>query len=215
MRGDKLVIQKCHEKAAQQITELLISQIRARPEKFVVSVAGESGVGKSEIAFVLNDLFKKNGISSFILQQDDYFVYPPKTNAGMRLENIGHVGLSEVRLELLDQHLGDFIAGKSEISKPLVIFEEDRLTQETLALENIQVMIIEGTYTTVLKNVHKHIFIDRTYEDSKEARIRRGREIQDDFLQKVLMIEHDIISAHKSEGDIIVTRDYEAIAVDD
>lgn len=215
MRGDKLVIQKYHEKAAQKIAELLLPLPGADADKFVISVAGESGVGKSEIAFVLNDSFNKSDVSSIVLQQDDYFVYPPKTNAGMRLKDIGHVGLSEVRLELLDRHLGDFINGKSEISKPLVIFEEDRITQEILALGNIRVMIIEGTYTTVLKNVHRRVFIDRTYEDSKETRTRRGRETQDDFLEKVLMIEHDIISSHKSEADIIVTRDYEVITADD
>jgi uridine kinase len=215
MRGDKLVIQKYHENASQQIATILMPQISAVSDKSVISVAGESGVGKSEIAFVLNDLFNKNGISSFILQQDDYFVYPPKTNAAMRLKDIGHVGLSEVRLRLLEQNLGDFISGKGEIRKPLVIFEEDRIIEETLSLENIKVLIVEGTYTTTLKNVQKHVFIDRTYEDSREARKRRSREKQDDFLERVLMIEHDIISSHKSEADIIVTKDYEAIAIDD
>jgi uridine kinase len=215
MRGDKLVIQKYHEKASQQIAKILMPQISADSDKSVISVAGESGVGKSEIAFVLNDLFNKNGIFSFILQQDDYFVYPPKTNAAMRLKDIGHVGLSEVRLGLLEQNLGDFISGKGEIRKPLVIFEEDRIIEETLSLENIKVLIVEGTYTTTLKNVKKHVFIDRTYEDSREARRRRSREKQDDFLERVLMIEHDIISSHKSEADIIVTKDYEALAIDD
>jgi len=58
---------------------------------------------------------EENGIKSIIIQQDDYFVYPPKTNAKMREKKISHVGLSEVRLELLNQNLRDILKGKDEI----------------------------------------------------------------------------------------------------
>ena len=53
-----------------------------------------------------------------IIQQDDYFVYPPLTNLKMRQKDIGWVGTSEVKLELLDQNLADILAGKDEIKKP-------------------------------------------------------------------------------------------------
>lgn len=214
MRGDKLVIQEWHKKAARRIIGLLRPQIKARPKKFVISVAGESGAGKSEIAFILAKSLKGDDISSIILQQDDYFVYPPKTNAAMRRQDIKHVGLSEVRLDLLDDHLGDFIADKGEIEKPLVIFEEDRITQETLPLDDIAIIITEGTYTTILHNVHCRIFIDRTYKDTLDTRKRRGREKQDDFLEKILIIEHGIISSHKAKADIIVTKNYDVIKAD-
>jgi len=214
MRGDKLVIQEWHKKAARRIMELLRPQTKPHPKKLVISMAGESGAGKSEIAFVLAESFKGDDISSIILQQDDYFVYPPRTNAEMRGKDIKHVGLSEVRLDHLDDHLGDFIADKGEIRKPLVIFEEDRITQEILPLDDIRIMIVEGTYTTILNNIHSRIFIDRTYKDTKDARKSRGREKQDDFLEKILMIEHEIISSHKAKADIIVTKNYEVIKVD-
>jgi uridine kinase len=209
MKGDKLVIQEWHIKAARRIMKLLFPQITKSQNRFSITIAGESGSGKSEIAAVLSDLLSEKGIKSIILQQDDYFVYPPKTNAKMRRKNIGHVGLSEVHLELLDENLKDITEGKSEIEKPLVIFDEDRITKETVKLEGIKAVIIDGTYTTILKNAHQRIFIDRTYVDTRKARKQRAREEQDEFLEKILQIEHRIISSHKPQADIIVTNNYE------
>jgi len=148
-------------------------------------------------------------MKSTIFQQDDYFIYPPKTNAEMRRKDIKHVGMSEVHLALLDQNLKHIVEGKGEIVKPLVIFDADRITEETVKLDDIRVIIVEGTYTTILKNAHQHIFIDRTYIDTKEARKGRAREEQDEFLEKVLEIEHDIILSQKSRADIIVNSDFE------
>ena len=209
MEGDKLVIQEGHIKAARQIVKLLFPQITRTQDKFTITIAGESGSGKSEIAAVLSDLLFEKGIKSIILQQDDYFVYPPKTNAKMRRKDIGHVGLSEVRLALLDENLKDITEGKSKIEKPLVIFDEDRITKETVELRGIKTVIVDGTYTTILKNVHQRIFIDHTYADTREIRKRRAREEQDEFLEKILELEHRIISSHKPQADIIVTSDYE------
>lgn len=209
MRGDKLIIHEGHVRAGEQIAELLFPEIIKAESKFIVSVAGESGSGKSEIASVLSESLLKKDIKSIILQQDDYFIYPPRTNAGMREKDIEHVGISEVRIELLDQNLKDIAEAKTEIEKPLVIFDEDRIVQETIEPVGIKVVIVEGTYTTVLRNVHRHVFIDRTYNDTRESRQQRARERQDEFLEKILKIEHEIIAAHKPRADIIVTKNYE------
>ena len=209
MKGDKLVIEEGHVKAAHRTTELLLPQITGNQGRFVITIAGESGSGKSEIAAVLADILAQTNIRSVVFQQDDYFVYPPKTNAEMRRKDIGHVGPSEVRLALLDQNLKEIVAGKDEIIKPLVIFDADRITEETVKLEGIKVVIAEGTYTTILKNVHQRVFIERTYIDTRETRRRRAREEQDEFLEKVLEIEHGVISSQKAQADVIVTNDFE------
>lgn len=209
MKGDKLIIQEEHVKAARHIRNLLCPQIIKALNKFIITIAGESGSGKSEIAAVLSELLSEKGLKSITLEQDDYFVYPPKTNAKMRRKDTGHVGLSEVNLGLLDQNLQDIMEGKSEIEKPLVIFDEDRIVTETVRLEGIKVVIVEGTYTSILKNVHRRIFIDRTYVDTREIRKRRAREKQDEFLEKILEVEHKIISSHQPQADIIVTNNYE------
>jgi len=209
VKGDKLVIREEHVKAARQIAELLLPEIAGVEGKFVITIAGESGSGKSETASALSKLLSEKGVASVIFQQDDYFVYPPRTNAAMRRRDIGHVGTSEVRLALLDENLREVLEGHNNVEKPLVFFDEDEITTETVELQEIKVIIVEGTYTTLLKNVHRRVFIDRTYVDTREARKRRERDEQDEFLERVLRIEHGIISSHRLQADIIVSRDYE------
>jgi uridine kinase len=215
MIGDKLIIKDEHIKAGERVMDLVLPLIRNFSEKYIITIAGESGAGKSEVAAVLSDKLLQKGIKSAILQQDDYFVYPPYTNDRMRRKDIKHVGpKTEVRLDLLDQNLQDFSDGKKEIEKPLVIYKEDRITSEKIKMAGIDVVIVEGTYTTILKNVHTRVFIDRTYLDTRAARVERAREDQDDFLEKVLKIEHEIISSHKSKADIVLTKNYDVEAND-
>ena len=208
MKGDKIIIQDFHVAAAAKIMHLLLPLIRQAQGKFIVTIAGESGSGKSEIAEALASGLPREGIKGIVFQQDDYFVYPPKTNEKKRRQNIAHVGLSEVNLELLDENLTSIAEGRSEIEKPLVIFDQDRATTETVQLDDIDVVIVEGTYTTLLQTADQRIFIDRTYLDTRDSRRLRDREEQDEFLETVLEIEHEIISSHKARADIIVGPDY-------
>ena len=214
MKGDKLLIEEGHVRAARQLVKLLLPRVRKTPAKFVIAIAAESGGGKSEIATAISESLTEKGIESIILCQDDYFVYPPKTNAAMRRQNIGTVGLSEVRLSLLDENLKEILEGRTEIEKPLVDFNEDLITRETVRLEGIKVIIVEGTYTSLLQNVHQRVFIDRTYVDTRETRKRRAREEQDEFLEQILEIEHKIISPHGRHANLIVTKEYEVTKPD-
>ena len=209
MKGDKLIIREEHIKAARGIAKLLFPQNKKPKGTFILTIAGESGSGKSEIASALSKLLSNKSIKNIILQQDDYFVYPPKTNASMRRKDIRHVGLGEVRLDLLDQNLATIMDGRIAIEKPLVIFDEDRITQETVSLDGVSVVIVEGTYTTILEHAQLRVFIDRTYLDTKKIRGQRAREEQDEFLEEILKIEHRIISSHLPQATIVVTHDYD------
>jgi uridine kinase len=208
MIGDKLIIKEKHYRVAAQILNRLLPLIKESKSRYTISIAGESGSGKSETAQALSEKLADRGISAIILQQDDYFVYPPLTNHRTRKAGIDWVGMQEVRLDLMDSHLEQAIAGEAILEKPLVIYREDRISEEKLFIKNIEVIIAEGTYTTSLNNIHTRIFIDLTYKETKKSRLERAREEQDDFLEKVLMIEHKIISAHKEKADIIIKSDF-------
>lgn len=211
MKGDKIIIQPHHERAARQAAEFMLPGLGDVSGPVVITVAGESGAGKSEIAEALAEVLAENGIKSTILQQDDYFVYPPKTNAAKRREDIYWVGISEVRLDLMDANIQQIKNGELAIVKPLVDFDADSIGAETLEIGDVDVVLVEGTYTTALENADRRIFIDRTYFDTRDARALRAREEQDEFLERILSIEHDIISSHKPRADYIVTRDYNVI----
>ncbi len=114
-----------------------------------------------------------------------------------------------MHLDLLDEHLAAAVAGAGSITKPLVIYEDDTIEEETMSLEGLAVVIAEGTYTTLLDNVDTRIFIARNRLETRRARERRAREEMDPFIERVLEIEHDIIAPHRARADIVITRDYE------
>lgn len=209
MEGDILIIEEHHRKAAARIVDMIWKEINDSDDKYIITVGGESGSGKSETAASIADELKGRGLPSYVFQQDDYFVHPPQSNAEVRKQDISWVGPQEVKLDLLDTHLSEIKKGNYEIKKPLVIFKENRITEETVNLGKFRVFIAEGTYTTLLMNADKHVFIDRDLKDTLESRRKRNREQQDEFLEQILTIEHNIISAHKEFAEIIITREFD------
>jgi uridine kinase len=209
MKGDIIIVEEYHSRAAQQIVNQILPEVQAKTGRYTITVAGESGSGKSEMAKALAETFEGQGVACGIYQQDDYFVYPPKSNDATRRKDIGWVGPQEVRLDLLDAHLQAALAGDDEVTKPLVIYDEDRITEETMSLAGLKVIIAEGTYTTLLKNVDKKIFIARNRLETMAARQKRGREAMVPFIEDVLKIEHEIISKHRDLADIVIRRDYD------
>jgi uridine kinase len=214
MKGDILKVKPHHTAAARAVYDLLAGEIKKGPGRFVVAVGGESGSGKSEAAAELARVAGEDGVKALIIQQDDYFILPPHTNHRRRLDDFAWVGPGEVRLALLDEHLrGARDAAVDELIKPLSLFEEDKLTAETVPLTGVKLIIVEGTYATSLENVDRGVFIDRDYRATREARAERGREGQDDFLERVLAREHAFISKLKGQADIIINKDYSVTAV--
>ena len=59
-----------------------------------------------------------------------------------------------------------------------------------------------------MKSADYHVFIDRDYHDTKADRKERGREEIDGFSEKIMKIEHDIISKHKALAHFIVHPDF-------
>ncbi len=215
MQGDTIIVEPHHIKAATEIVPLLIPHIDSSGRRFSLSVAGQSGSGKSETATAIAQALTKYKIGSAIFQQDDYFVHPPKSNDRARRADIAWVGPQEVHLELLDTHLKAFMDGATEIEKPLVLYEEDSITSETMMLGEAQVAIAEGTYTTLLEEVGCRIFIDRDYHETRAHREKRKRDESelDPFIDRVLEIEHGIISAQRKRADIVISTDYSVSAV--
>jgi uridine kinase len=212
MIGDKLVIEQHHTDRAREICAHLAECIRTQ-ERSVLVVAGESGSGKSELAFEISRLFNQQGIRADIIQQDDYFVFPPRTNHEMRRLNLEQVGPYEVKLDFLDSNLRSFKRGESPIYKPLVIYDENRITTEEMDVIGLSVLVAEGTYTSLLRYADCRAFIDRDYRHTLEARKRRARDKFEPFVVDVLEREHQIIAQHKRLADIIIRSDFAGIQI--
>jgi uridine kinase len=215
MKGDSIIVEAHHRKAAEGIVPVLLPILSKSADRYTISVAGQSGAGKSETATAVARELEARGIRSMILQQDDYFIHPPKTNDAARRADISWVGTQEVRLDLMDQHMAAFLAGADSIDKPLVDYHRDSIGSESLVPGDARVAIADGTYTTLLDHVMCHVFIDRDYLDTRAHREKRRRDESelDPFIDRVLEIEHKIISSQKKRADILVNKDYSVTVV--
>ncbi len=217
MKGDKLVLQDYHRRAATEIVGHIIQDIRKKKTRYIITIAGESGSGKSETGKAIADELGKYDIKSVLLGQDDYFVLPPKSNDLKRREDPEWLGPHiEVKLDVLEQNLLDAIHGKKEINKPLVDYDSDTIEDETIDLDRVKVLIAEGTYTSLLKHVDTRIFICRNWIDTLELRQKRmrGNEVGDPFIEQILSVEHKIIAGHKQLADFLITKEFSVIMVD-
>ena len=99
--------------------------------------------------------------------------------------DISWVGPNEVKLDLLDEHVFKLKGGAKEITKPLVFFAEDRIGEEKVKGGPFEVVIVEGTYTSLVDSVDIRVFIDRNYKQTKKHRLKRAREPDVRFLEDV------------------------------
>lgn len=205
---EKITAFEHHRRVADQIAEIIITLLSRQEEPLAVSIAGESGSGKSEVSMALRDTLTRSAIATMLLPQDDYFFYAPRANEAKRRQDIGWVGMNEVLLDALDLCIGAIKARQPHIIKPRVVYAEDRIIEEAISSEGIQVIIVDGTYTTTLGNIDVRVFIDLDYMATREFRWIRAREVQDEFLEQVLAIEHEIIGSHREKADIIINRDF-------
>jgi uridine kinase len=209
MRGDIILVGDEHRAAASAIVDHLVDDIEATTRRFTITVAGESGSGKSEMGRALADELGERGIEAAVLQQDDYYVLPPRFNDAARRANTAWVGTTEVRLDLLDEHLQAAQDGADELVKPLVIYEDNRIDEETISLAGVRVVIAEGVYTSLCDHVDRRVFIARNRLETMEHRMKRGREEFDPFIEEVLVTEHEIISQHRGLADVIISKEYD------
>lgn len=214
MKGDIILLSEHHIRAAKAIVSQITDKINKKNTRYVITVAGESGSGKSETALAISNELEKAGIASIILGQDDYFFLPPKSNSEKRKADPNWLGPHmEVNLKVLEQNLIDAIHGSSTIVKPLIDYDANSVGSETINLEGKKVVIAEGTYTSLLKHVDLKIFITRNWMTTLEDRKKRNRgsEVNDPFTENILATEHKIIAGHRQLADFIINDDFEVI----
>ena len=217
MKGDVIVIEEHHKSAAAKIVSVILEKVKSKSTRYTITVAGESGSGKSETGQAIADKLKRDGIKAVLLGQDDYFVLPPKSNDAKRRDDSEWLGPHvEVKLDVLERNLKDALAGADSIVKPLVDYDANSVEQELIDLTGVKVIIAEGTYTSLLKHVDTKIFIARNRIDTLEHRQKRNRgsEAGDTFIENVLKLEHKIIAGHKQLADFVITKDYDVIVVE-
>jgi uridine kinase len=204
-----------HVKASLVIVANIINCIKAKEQRYIISLAGESGCGKTQTAKALVAELSRQGINSLVLSQDDYFFLPPFANDAMRKKSPEWLGPhKEVNMKLLDDTLVEAIVG-DKINVSHIDYDTNIETIENVSLQGIKLLIVEGAYTSLLKHIDKRIFIDVDYNDTlKFRKLRnRGNEVNDPFVENILETEHKIIAGHKYLADFIITKDYDVISI--
>jgi ABC-type dipeptide/oligopeptide/nickel transport system ATPase component len=148
-----------------------------------VSIAGESGAGKSTVALELAARLP----DATVLHQDDYFHLPPDENASRRRKDLTWVGRGEVDLELLATHVSAFKRGDAQFA-------------------DVATLIVEGTYVTRLPELDLRVFIDRDYRATEVDRRARGRDPIDEHTDRILAIEHELIRTDLPLADLVLSR---------
>lgn len=215
MIGDIIRVKPHHLPPAREIFKLIQSNLQEADPVFAITVGGESGCGKSTLSLAIKEVLREKGLNTFIFHMDDYFKLAPKDNHGQRVEDITQVGPQEVNLELLQEHVDKSKEGVDLLKKPLVHYRENQIREVIVEMEGVDVIIVEGTYVTLLERIDCKIFMQRNYLDTYEARVERARDPIISFNEEVLKIEHDIISRHAEIADILVNKEYEIKAQSD
>lgn len=209
MIGDIIRIKPHHLPPAKEIFRLIETKLNQSDARFSLTVGGESGCGKSTLSLAIQKVLQNAGYSVFIFHMDDYFILPPKDNHDRRVEDITHVGPSEVNLSLLQEHINQSKKGIETLKKPLVHYRENNIREVIVEMVAVDVIIAEGTYVSMLNNIDCKIFMERNYLDTYQSRVERARDPIIPFNEEVLKIEHEIVSAHKEMADILVNKNYQ------
>ncbi|MBD3750314.1 MAG: adenylyl-sulfate kinase [Sphingobacteriales bacterium] len=171
----------------------------------VVAIAGESGSGKTTLANYLQLQLQQMGYKVMVLHQDEYFKLPPKKNHEARMNDFEVIGPQEVKLDVIDEHI-EVIRKQLQntLAVPYMNWVSDSEESRFLDISKTDVLIVEGTYTSLLKSPDYKLFIDTNYLQTKQNRIKRNREKVTDFIEKVLQKESEIIRSHRKLATLIL-----------
>lgn len=197
-----------HFLLSEQIYNELIDKDYFKNSKLSIAICGESGSGKTVTSVCLQQFLEKKNISSVILHLDSYYKLTPKENHEKRKADINWVGVNELNISMIDSHIVQFKSNAEEIKVPVVDYQENKFKETVKYLKDVSVIIIEGVYAFYAKELDYKIFLEKTFKDTLESRMKRTREIYDTFVEKVLEIEHELVVGQKVHADLIVDKDY-------
>ncbi len=149
---DKLRITEGHEKAANGLVPIILQALKIN-EKIIFAVGGESGTGKSEVAYLVGDALNKQEIPTVSWSFDNAYTIPPAIREEKRAENYEkNVGVIEMNRSLIKDVIFCFEKEKP-VTVPVITINGDgsRPVKEiTLEMEGKKVLIFDGLYAALI-----------------------------------------------------------------
>lgn len=211
MLHDVLLIQDRHKTAGEEIIRRILDR---KKDKFILGISGESGSGKSELAFVIAKGLRKYGIFAKPLHTDNYYKTLPLERREWRtkhgIENV--VGYNEYDWDAIMQNIGDFKHGrKSEM--PCVDLVTEQVDRLITNFSEVDMLIVDGLYAIKAEGLDLRVFIELTYLETKDKHTKdaRGKEVMDEVRWATLGQEHKMVQSLKPLADLLVTKEYEVV----
>lgn len=204
MLNDVVIIEKKHTNAAKTLFERVMRDIKP---KFIVSISGEVGTGKCEIAHELGRMLIETGLRVKLLHLDNYYLVPPSERNEWREKNgLENIGYYEYDWDLVNNNIDDFRMNKKSVLPVVDLFTQqvDRLHTD---FKNMDVLIIAGLYSIKINQSDLRVFIELTFEDTWDEQLLTHKEKLDDFRVEVLKQEHKAVQSLKPLADFYIDFD--------
>ena len=213
MLGDILLINDMHKKAAKSIRDYVMNDLKIKKKRYryIISISGESGSGKSELAHALGKILKEDNIRIKVIHTDNYYkIQPLLREEWRRNKGFDQIGLNEYDWVKINKTIRDF-KEEQECMIPCIDLIPEQVDKLITDFSKIDMLIIDGLYAINTKGVDLRIFIDLTYHETKINRNIRMKEAMNDFRLKILEQEHKSIISLKPLADLIVDKTYQVV----
>ncbi len=217
MLGDILLINDMHKEAACAIKDYVINDLQKieNGHRYVVSISGESGSGKSELAHSLGKILQQNNIRAKVIHTDNYYKVPPLLREEWRRnKGIDKVGIKEYDWIRINRTIRDFREAQ-ECMLPCVDLIPEQVDRLITDFSKIDFLVIDGLYAIKTNDVDLRVFIDLTYHETKINQIIRMKEAMSEFRLEILEQEHKNVVSLKPLADLIVDKSYQVIDTND
>lgn len=176
---------------------------------YVIAICGESGSGKSVTTIALYNYLCSLGKKVITLHMDNYFHLAPIKNHNQRILNINTVGKNEVDLKMLQEHVNCFKSKVKSCLLPILNYSQSEFSLRETDLTEYDFVLLEGTYVYELDNLDLKVFLDIDFIKTKANRIARGRDTINEFSERVLKIEHNLVKSYAQKADIIIDDNFQ------
>ena len=213
MLNDILLLEEKHTQAAEKIAAHILNE--ESKEKYIIAISGESGSGKSELAYELSRILKQKGWRAKPIHIDNYYKsLPAERNKRRELKGVLSIGYDEYNWNKIYNNIHDFKTNRKS-TLPCVDILTDQIDELTTDFQDVDMLIIDGLYAIKTNEVNLRIFIELTQNDPEniKAQEKRKKEQPTEFRKQVLQREHEVVQSLAGLADIIVTKKYEIAVV--
>ena len=210
MLSDVLYINDTQRNSAKDIYDIV--EKTRNNQRFVIAIGGESGCGKTVLAYCICYEYKLHKLKSKPLHTDNYYLVLPEIRTQWRREHgLSSIGANEYDWKTLNNNISSFYKGNIAYNMPCVELLTDTVDKLTTDFQNINILVVEGLYALKVENADIRIYIDIPFQETTKAQIMRGKEPQTPFRTSVLQREHEEVTQTKPLADIIIDRQWHIV----